>query len=31
MFVATMQRIRAQMAALGMTLPMFHHARIGAL
>jgi hypothetical protein len=31
MFVATMQRIRAQMAALGMALPMFHHARIGAL
>ncbi len=30
-FVATMQRIRAQMAAMGMTLPMFRHDRIGTL
>jgi hypothetical protein len=31
MFVATMQRIRERMRPWGITLPMFQHARIGAL
>jgi hypothetical protein len=31
MFVATMQRIRERMRPWGVELPMFHHARIGAL
>jgi hypothetical protein len=31
MFVATMQKIRRRMMPLGITLPMFHHPRIGEL